>query len=319
MISPIPRLPRVLTGGTDWCLRIQFGGRAGSSPRRTPTQEDRFNGEGYEDGDYRHAITYEDVLDNGTAAIVRRGDDVGSETCLTPRLSNAPNHALELQQRPPAEVVQSSRAGRSRWQSLVIEAGVTAGGIGAAVSEESMKSLKYCLHWLHYATAHLDHQVGILREFILSLSSQHRGDALMRSEDARAASILDGIKRDVVETIRKVVDVVSTYAGAALPEQAKRYVRSSILGLPEKWARAMQGQDQSQALNGTSHNPQDEATRSTAGAAEPSAFDESQPTGTTPSPTQNAAERTLTFAVESLDMLRGVLGIFNDSVDRADA
>lgn len=259
------------------------------------------------------------MLDNGTAAIVRRGDEVGSETCLTPRLSNASNHALELQQRPPAEVVQSSRAGRSRWQSLVIEAGVTAGGIGAAVSEESMKSLKYCLHWLHYATAHLDHQVGILREFILSLSSQHRGDALMRSEDARAASILDGIKRDVVETIRKVVDVVSTYAGAALPEQAKRYVRSSILGLPEKWARAMQGQDQAQALNGASHNLQDEATMSTAGAAEPSSFDESQPTGTTPSPTQNAAERTLTFAVESLDMLRGVLGIFNDSVDRADA
>ena len=38
-----------------------------------------------------------------------------------------------------------------------------------------------------------------------------------------------------------------------------------------------------------------------------------------PNTTHNAAERTLTFAVESLDMLRGVLGIFTDSVERADA
>lgn len=31
---------------------------------------------------------------------------------------------------------------------MLVEAGMTAGGIGAAVSEESMKSLKYCLQWL---------------------------------------------------------------------------------------------------------------------------------------------------------------------------
>lgn len=230
-----------------------------------------------------------------------------------------PAQALELQPRPPAAVTQASRPSRSRWQSLVIEAGVTAGGIGAAVSEESMKSLKYCLHWLHYATAHLDHQVGILREFILSLSSHHRSEALMRSEDARAASILDGIKRDVVETIRKVVDVVSTYAGAALPEQAKRYVRSGILGLPEKWARAMQGQDHSlQGPNGHAVSGSD-ATMEADGRDDLAPSDSAVPPGSISGSTQNAAERTLTFAVESLDMLRGVLGIFNDSVDRADA
>ena len=33
-------------------------------------------------------------------------------------------------------------APRSRWQALVIEAGLTAGGIGAAVSEEGLKSLR---------------------------------------------------------------------------------------------------------------------------------------------------------------------------------
>jgi len=108
------------------------------------------------------------------------------------------------------------------------------------------------------------------------------------------------------------VDVVSKYAGAALPEQARRYVRSSILGLPERWAQAMQGVPNQPILaanaNGTetgaSSGPDNEADRQQA-----------TPMGTT----QAAAERTLTFAVESLDMLRGVLNIFNDSVERADA
>jgi hypothetical protein len=35
-------------------------------------------------------------------------------------------------------------AGRSKWQTVLSEAG----GISAAVSEESMKRLQYCLHWL---------------------------------------------------------------------------------------------------------------------------------------------------------------------------
>lgn len=49
---------------------------------------------------------------------------------------------------PGGRLVQVANTGRSRWQSMLVEAGMTAGGIGAAVSEESMKSLKYCLHWL---------------------------------------------------------------------------------------------------------------------------------------------------------------------------
>lgn len=242
---------------------------------------------------------------------------------------------------PPSQqqIVRSSAAARSRWQNLVIEAGVTAGGISAAVSEESMKSLKYCLHWLHYATAHLDHQVGILRDFILSLSAVRRKslaaggtsalssealaemddgqsvlipNALLTSEDARAANILDGIKRDVLETIRKVVNVVSTYAGAALPEQAKRYVRNSILSLPERWAATVQvpvtsdSTEMTQAVSGSGTNADLNASTLAQAPHRPSG-------------TQAAAERTLTFAVDSLDMLRSVLNIFNDSVDRADA
>jgi hypothetical protein len=47
---------------------------------------------------------------------------------------------------------------------------------------------------------------------------------------------LTDVRRDIVHTIRKVVDVVSKYAGGALPEPARGRVRGFILKLPQRWA-----------------------------------------------------------------------------------
>lgn len=45
---------------------------------------------------------------------------------------------------PPGSQVAVQHGQRSRWQTVLVEAG----GLGAAVSEESLKSLRYCLQWL---------------------------------------------------------------------------------------------------------------------------------------------------------------------------
>ncbi|WAR60556.1 hypothetical protein PtB15_9B495 [Puccinia triticina] len=217
---------------------------------------------------------------------------------------------------PGGRLVQlTPRTSLSRWQNMLVEAGVTAGGIGAAVSEESMKSLQYCLQWLHYATVHLDHQITVLRDFIHSLNvgaspeRYGRSDAPRESESeleteaeglekrmvtAAAAGRLAGIKTEVVETIRKVVAVVSRYAGVGLPEPAKQFVRTTILGLPLRWADAIQP-----SLSAPSAHP---------------------PLGRhSKNATLLAAGRVLTFAVESLDMLKALTAIFSESVERADA
>ena len=44
------------------------------------------------------------------------------------------------------------------------------------------------------------------------------------------------VKREIVHTIRQAVDVVSKYAGGALPEPARTRVRGFILTLPQRWA-----------------------------------------------------------------------------------
>jgi transcriptional repressor OPI1 len=47
---------------------------------------------------------------------------------------------------------------------------------------------------------------------------------------------LTDVRKDIVHTIRQVVDVVSKYTGGALPEPARGRVRGFILKLPQRWA-----------------------------------------------------------------------------------
>ena len=44
------------------------------------------------------------------------------------------------------------------------------------------------------------------------------------------------VRKDIVHTIRQAVDIVSKYAGGALPEPARTRVRGFILTLPQRWA-----------------------------------------------------------------------------------
>ena len=216
---------------------------------------------------------------------------------------------------------QVAVATRSRWQTVLVEAG----GLGAAVSEESLKSLRYCLQWLMYATAHLDHQITTLRDFIISLHRHPRpGGADANALVHAQAAHLGQIKHDVVDTIRKVVDVVSKYAGAALPEQAKRYVRQSILGLPVKWASAIESGRAGASRGGESAGSTPVPERmGEAGEGEGQAEGAGEEGGGALDPllrpTEEAAARVLTFAAESLDMLKGVTQTFGDSISSAEA
>jgi hypothetical protein len=53
-----------------------------------------------------------------------------------------PTRTSTSREREPSQL--QAVAQRSRWQAVLMEAG----GLGAAMSEESMRRLKYCLHWL---------------------------------------------------------------------------------------------------------------------------------------------------------------------------
>ncbi|EIW78813.1 Opi1-domain-containing protein [Coniophora puteana RWD-64-598 SS2] len=266
------------------------------------------------------------------------------------------------------EPVSSSRSCSRGSNRLLLEAG----GVGAAVSEESMRKLKYCLQWLQYATEHIDGQILKLRDFIVSLqlstaNSSTSPDALISPSHLRTFT---DIHKDVVHTLRQVVDIVSKYAGGALPEPARSRVRGFMLHLPQRWASATQGLPvessrpsvpshgtssaaeaassgggvggatrrgrqarQAQNRNRGTATPANSRPvspissprvkpKSIAGAAGGVGAGETGTAGP-PAPTAGsstaAAQRILTLAMESLDMMRGVTPVMKESLDRADA
>ncbi|BFZ59986.1 transcriptional regulator opi1 [Saitoella coloradoensis] len=202
---------------------------------------------------------------------------------------------LELATIPQTSTQLTARNSPSRWQTVL----VGAGGLGAAMSEESLKSLRYCLQWLRYANDHLAATISTLQSLLVSFSNVGGGTLRRGNEGAVAQSTelsrrVAVIKQDVVETLRKVVGVVSHYAGASLPEPARGRVRAYVLSLPGRWAAVAEAQDPvSQPhnhLNGL-HGP---------------------------SPEERSAGRVLTLAKESLDCLWGVTGIVAEVLERAD-
>ncbi|KAI9457163.1 transcription factor Opi1-domain-containing protein, partial [Boletus coccyginus] len=232
---------------------------------------------------------------------------------------------------------------RSRWQTMLLEAG----GISAAVSEESMRRLKYCLQWLQYATTHIDSQILILRGFIDSLQSYvvdpSASDAYISPTHMRT---LHDVRRDVVNTIRQVVSVVSKYAGGALPEPARARVRGFILNLPQRWTSASvthgipEGAPGASSVAGASvgsasnnrrtgrHRKERHAggpdrslsgTPASSRASSPLASSRASIGRPTASTATRAAQHILTLATESLDMMRGVTSVVKESLDRADA
>ncbi|ORZ01840.1 transcription factor Opi1-domain-containing protein, partial [Lobosporangium transversale] len=187
----------------------------------------------------------------------------------------------------------------SGWKGVVASVG-TASAAGVAIfSEESMKSLKYCLQWLQYAVHHIEHQIGLLRTFLVSLASPSKSTEIVPST---AASTLASIKKEVVDTLRKVISIVSRYAGACLPDPAKISVRQFILSMPVRWATLNNESVPSTPIGSPSLGPIDRSPDEIAALNE----------------TSERATRVLVFANESSDMLKSVAGIFKDSVDKAE-
>jgi hypothetical protein len=131
------------------------------------------------------------------------------------------------------------------------------------MSEESLRSLKYCLSWLRWANEHIGKVIEALKSALEhydqgsesstagSITSndwtypkekegQNSGQLVVRSEAERSAlnARIAELKTDVLKTLKEVVDIVSKYAGGALPENARILVRRHLTSLPQRFRLA---------------------------------------------------------------------------------
>ena len=116
--------------------------------------------------------------------------------------------------------------GHSRWHSV----------LNLSLSEDSLKSLKYCSEWLTWANGHVNHLLGGLHGHVDSAHAQGDLRNMSPEELSHLSSSITYVKREISETLKKLMGIVSNYAGTALPEPARSRVRGYVLGMPSRWA-----------------------------------------------------------------------------------
>jgi hypothetical protein len=166
------------------------------------------------------------------------------------------------------------------------------------MSEESLRSLKYCLGWLRWANEHIGKVIEALKSVLEqydqdglaegAIEGSAEGQLVVRSEAARSAlnAKIVELKKDVLKTLKEVVDIVSKYAGGALPENARILVRRHLTSLPQRFRLA------SSRNGGGEKNGETDVTE--------------------------GANRVLVLAKEGLDMMAQVSGVLDGTIVSAE-
>ncbi|KAF2702835.1 Opi1-domain-containing protein [Pleomassaria siparia CBS 279.74] len=145
---------------------------------------------------------------------------------------------------------------RVNWSTQLI---MTTSGLGVALSDASLRSLRMCLSLLRSATKHIDSVMHALRlvleeyETAMRNRRQSNGEAHDHAMDTKSTTLLDPAKEDQVRqiadrmkrlssdiwsTLQNVVQSVSRYTGGALPQNASQVVRTQLLSVPQRWQSA---------------------------------------------------------------------------------
>ncbi|RMZ92203.1 hypothetical protein DV736_g582, partial [Chaetothyriales sp. CBS 134916] len=172
------------------------------------------------------------------------------------------------------------------WRQQLV---ISSSGLGVAMSDESLRSLRFCLQWLRWANGRLGEAIHSLKVLLNSYGSvdnptqsplQDDRERIQAAMTVRIATL----KNDVLQTIKQVVDIVSRYAGGALPENARNLVHRHLTSLPQRFTIA------------NAHSADEENNNET----------------------EKAAGRVMLLATEGLDMMTQVSRVVNDTLVSAE-
>lgn len=208
-------------------------------------------------------------------------------------------HTPATQSRSPRHGPQSPKS--LNWQTRLM---LSTSGLGVAMSEESLRSLKYCFSWLRWANNHLGKVLSSLQRVMEEWNQSQRASSVNDSamddqtRPARDQAIItqhiQALKGEVLQTLKGVVDVVSKYAGGALPENARVLVRKHLTSLPQRFRIAS---TTSSSTHGNGHEGEKQAHTSE---------------------TVTNAQKVMVLAKEGLDMMAQVSDVLNGTIVSAE-
>jgi hypothetical protein len=195
----------------------------------------------------------------------------------------------------PNQVASRPGSGASgAWQQRLI---MSTSGLSIAMSDESLRSLKYCLRWLRWANEHIAKVIAAMRSTLQQYDGENAtadeglDHAMVDAVDRKQlAARITEMKTDVLKTMRDVIETVSRYAGGALPENARDLVRKHLTSLPQRFRIATM-QDASAQHQGEDVKEQE---------------------------VRDGAQRVLVLAKEGLDMMEQVSGVLDGTIVSAE-
>jgi hypothetical protein len=229
------------------------------------------------------SITAPVVRRSGLEGYIRRGLEnkrrkAEASSATTATQIPPPTQNQELVRKPPA------------WHSRLYYSST---GLATALSDESRRSLRYCLRILFAANSNLVKVIETLSNVVDELDNYLNARPPVagylpepyEARRQRLADTVDRLKDEALKTLKRVVDTISRYAGGALPEQARNVVKSQLLSFPIRMhvqTTAVQGEE-------------DEGRK-----------------------TKGTAMRVLVMAREGLDMMKGVTDVVEGTLLSAD-
>lgn len=175
------------------------------------------------------------------------------------------------------------------WRQQLV---ISTSGLGVAMSEESLRSLRFCLGWLRWANGRLGEAIHNIKTLLERWNDGNPDGAspgaITQHDSQRQAAMsarIEALKKDVLDTLKHVVGIVSDYAGGALPANARELVHRHLTSLPQRFNRANSEVSNSDASGG-------EAAQS--------------------------ANRVMVLAQEGLDMMTQVSRVVNDTLVSAE-
>lgn len=235
------RISGVETGVRWWLQRSDL-----TSEDRSPERRRAENGNG--DVDVERGLTETISSPQGN----RRLSELSYSDTLPPYdAQKSPSYEEAASQNQAADEPRPQTP--SSWSRRLIR---STSGLGVAMSEESLESLKWALRCLGWANRHLARLIISLRDAIehtdsgqaqqpsprSNASTPHQEDASLASEGDTAtarnrASHMQALTAEVIWIIQKVNNAVTEYAGSALPENARILVGRYLKSLRQSFQR----------------------------------------------------------------------------------
>ncbi|CAE7186098.1 hypothetical protein P3342_008492 [Pyrenophora teres f. teres] len=290
---------------------------------RRPSDLEQGDGDSSRSKRQRIASPADDAMDVDDALAAASRTRGGSQSSYSESLpayddQRSPNYEEAVRsgditsRKAPEQQSNTPQDRRVNWSTQLI---MTTSGLGVALSETSLRSLKLCLGLLRGATTHIDSVMRalklVLEEYEAALRSQRQSSNTSNStsadeknqlngtmaqmdladssdKDEQVRQIADRIKAlssDIWQTLQSVVQSVSRYTGGALPQNAQTVVRTQLLSVPQRWQLA--------GRNAGGENAAGDEVR--------------------------GANRMLAFAKEGLDMMGQITAVVDGTVQSAES